>query len=293
MRNTFLTSLISGLLTAILLSGCKSEKPAEQVTATDSADVTKEWKLGVAFWTFHTFSLPEALNKIDSAGVDFVEAVTFFKSGTDLKDSLIGDLSPAGINKVKGMLASHNLTVESMYINGDKTLDSWVKQFEMAKTMGAKFVTTEPPLKMWDEIDSIAGVYGMKVAIHEHWKGVSKYWHPDSVLAAIRDHPNFGACADLGHWPKSGVDPLEAVKSLEGHIISLHMKDIAEANNPKLVDVPAGTGIVDFPAIFAELKRQKFTGPIYIERDAEDKPSNLPSVIRTVEYYNTEVAKLK
>ncbi|MEO8474988.1 MAG: sugar phosphate isomerase/epimerase family protein, partial [Chryseolinea sp.] len=256
-------------------------------------DVASSWKLGVAFWTFHAFSLPEALNKIDSAGIDYIEAVTFFKSGAELKDSLIGDLSPAGIEKVKAMLASHRLTVESMYIDGGTTVDSWVRQFEMAKTMGAKFVTTEPPLKMWDELDSLAGVYGMKVAIHEHWKGVSKYWHPDSVLAAIKGHPNFGACADLGHWPKSGVDPLEAVKTLEGHIISVHLKDIAEMNNPKLMDVPAGTGIVDFPAIFAELKRQKFNGPIYIERDAEDKPSNLPSVIKTVEYFNTEVAKLK
>lgn len=52
---------------------------------------------------------------------------------------------------------------------------------------------------MWDPIDSLAGVYGMNVAIHEHWKGTSAYWYPDSVLDAQKDHPNFGACADLGH----------------------------------------------------------------------------------------------
>ena len=114
-------------------------------------DVTKDWKLGVAFWTFHTFSLPEALEKIDSSGVDYVEAPTFFRSGAALKDSLIGDLSPAGIEKVKALVKQHNLTIESLYIGGDKTVDSWKKQFDKAKELGAKFVTAEPPISLWDE----------------------------------------------------------------------------------------------------------------------------------------------
>jgi L-ribulose-5-phosphate 3-epimerase len=273
------------LLILGFLISCGEKKATEDTTTTTTSDITNDWKLGIAFWTFHTFSLPEALEKIDSSGVDIVEAPTFFKSGAALKDSLIGDLSP--------MLKKHNIVIESMYIGGDKTVESWKKQFDKAKELGAKFVTAEPPIVLWDEIDSLAGVYGMKVAIHEHWKGVSAYWHPDSVLAAIKDHPNFGACADLGHWPKSGVDPVEAVKKLEGHIIALHLKDIAEFNNPKIQDVPVGTGVVDFPAVFAELKRQNFKGPIYIERDAEDKPSNLPSVLQTVTYYNEQVSKLK
>ncbi len=180
------------------------------------------------------------------------------------------------------------LQAESVYIAGDATVESWKNQFEIAKQLGAKFVTAEPPVTMWDEVDSLAGVYGMKVAIHEHWKGTSAYWHPDSVLAAVKDHPNFGACADLGHWPKSGINPLDAVKKLKGHIIGVHLKDIAAYNDPKLKDVPVGTGVVDFPAIFQELKDQKFSGPIYIERDAEDLPSNLPSVIQTVKYYNEQ-----
>jgi len=275
----------------LCFSSCKERKPAEENAST--IDVTKDWELGVAFWTFHTFSLPEALEKIDSSGLDIVEAPTFFKSGAALNDSLIGNLSKAGLEQVKALAKQHDLTIESMYIGGDNTVASWTKQFEIAKALGAKFVTAEPPVTLWDEVDSLAGVYDMKVAIHEHWKGVSPYWHPDSVLAAIDGHPNFGACADLGHWPKSGVDPLEAVKLLEGHIMAIHLKDIAAFDNPELKDVPVGTGVVDFPGIFAELKRQNFKGPIYIERDAEDLPSNLPSVMKTIQYYYNEVAKLK
>jgi len=191
------------------------------------------------------------------------------------------------------MIEKQGLTTESLYIVGDSTIESWKKQFDIAKAFGVKFVTTEPPLKMWDSIDSLAGAYGIKVAIHEHWKGMSHYWNPDTVLMAIKGHPNFGACADLGHWPKSGVDPVEAVKKLSGHIISLHLKDIAAFNDPTLKDVPVGKGVVNFPAVFAQLKKQNFNGNIYIEMDIEEQPSNLPSVIQTVKYYNDEVSKLR
>jgi L-ribulose-5-phosphate 3-epimerase len=253
----------------------------------------KDWNLGLAMYTFHTVSFPAALENAESAGIKFIEGMTFHKSGTDLKDSLISQLSPAGIARLKRMVTKKGLKIESIYIGGGKTIESWKREFEIAKNFGVKFVTAEPPVRMWNSIDSLAGVYKMKVAIHEHWKGVSAYWHPDSVLAAIKGHPNFGACADLGHWPKSGIDPVEGVKKLKGHIIAIHLKDIAAYNDPKLKDVTVGTGVVDFPAVFAELKKQNFKGNIYIERDAEIKPSNLPSVIETVKYYKREVAKLK
>jgi sugar phosphate isomerase/epimerase len=90
------------------------------------------------------------------------------------------------------------LTCESIYIVGDSTIISWKKQFDIAKQLGVQFVTTEPPLKMWNSIDSLAGTYGIKVAIHEHWKGVSHYWDTDTTLMAIKDHPNFYVVLILG-----------------------------------------------------------------------------------------------
>ena len=110
---------------------------------------------------------------------------------------------------------------------------------------------------------------------------------------ALKGHPNFGVCADLGHWPKSGIDPLDAVKKLSGHIIGVHFKDIAAYDNPTLKDVVVGTGVVKFPEIFAELKRQNFNGYIYIERDSTEPHGNLSSVMQEIKYYNEQVGKLK
>ncbi len=271
-------------------SGNKSNADSASTT---SVDPSKDWKFGVALWTFHTVSFPGSLDKVDSAGLKYIEPNTFHKAGAELKDSVISQLSMAGIDKLKSLIAEKGLICESLYIVGDSTMRSWIKQFEIAKRFGVKYVTTEPPLTMWDSIDSLAGAYGMKVAIHEHWKGFSHYWNPDTTLMALKGHSNFGVCADLGHWPKSGIDPLDAVMKLSRHIMIIHLKDIAAYNDPTLKDVPVGTGVVKFPEIFAELKKQNFNGYIYIERDAEDQPSNLPSVIRTVKYYKEQISKLK
>jgi L-ribulose-5-phosphate 3-epimerase len=295
MRKT-IASLFCG---SLFFVACNSSTTTTNAEATNPAATTaavnpaQDWKFGIALWTFHTVNFPESLDLVDSTGLKYIEPNTFHKAGADLKDSIISQLSPAGIEKLKSLIAAKGLNCESIYIVGDSTLKSWVKQFDIAKQLGVKFVTTEPPLDMWDRIDSLAGAYGIKVAIHEHWKGVSHYWNPDTTLMALKGHPNFGVCADLGHWPKSGIDPLEAVKKLSGHIIAIHLKDIAAYDNPTLRDVPVGTGVVKFPEIFAELKKQGFNGHIYIERDAEEKPNNLASVLQEIKYYNEQVSKLK
>ncbi|GAB3251740.1 hypothetical protein GCM10027347_10360 [Larkinella harenae] len=252
-------------------------------------NVPKDWKLGVALYTFHPSPFPEQLAKADSAGLKFVEGYTFGKAGAELGDSLVMNLSPAGISKLNQLIRNRGLLMESIYLTGGNTIDKWVSEFKLAKQLNVKYVTAEPPVNLWDSVDSLAGVYGIKVALHNHWQGVSAYWHPDSVLAALKNHPNFRVCADIGHWPKSGINPVEGLKKLEGHLIALHLKDIAAYNDPKLTDVRVGTGVIDFPAVFRELQRQRFSGHIIIERDTKEKPSNLPSVIQTVRYYNEQL----
>ena len=283
MKSSKLLLLISLLSLQLLAQNQKESLKAK------GPDIAANWKFGVALYSFHSLSFPESLVKADSTGVEYIEGFCFQKAGADLKDSLIMQLSPPGIEKLKQLIHKSGFKMESMYVFGDKTIDSWKKQFDLAKQLDLIFVTAEPPVYMWDSIDSLAGAYGIKVAIHEHWKGMSAYWHPDSVLAALKNHPNFGVCADLGHWPKSGINPVQGLQKLKGHIIAIHLKDIAAYNDIKLQDVPVGTGVVNFPQVFKELKRQKFNGYIYIERDAEDKPGNLASVIAAVKYYNDQL----
>lgn len=292
MKLTFGRYCMIIVVLAVTLNSCKSSTKANG-TSGPAFDPSKEWKLGIGLYTFHNNSYAESLQKVDSAGIKYIEAINFQKAGGDLKDSSVGTLSEEGSLLLKDMAAQKGIHMESMYVGGPGTTEWYVKQFKMAKLLGLRFITSEPPIKMLDTVDSLAGVYGVKVALHNHFKGTSQYWNPDTVLAALKNHPNLGACPDLGHWPKSGIDPVKGLKKFEGHILAIHFKDIAEFNNPKLQDVPIGTGVVNFPLVLQELKRQKYSGNIYLERDAQEKGGNLPSVIQMVAYYNREVSKIR
>lgn len=260
---------------------------------TKSTSGAENWKLGVALYTFSTVSFPEQLAYADSASLKYVEGFVFAKAGKELKDSVLMKLSSSGIYQLKKKLTEQGLKMESIYIIGGKTVADWKRDFEIAKAFGVKYVTGEPPRNLWDSVDSLAGVYGIKVALHNHWKENSIYWHPDSVLVALKGHPNFGACPDLGHYPKSGINPVLALKKLQGKIIGIHLKDIAEYNNNKIQDVPVGTGVVDFPAVFDELKQQRFNGYIMFERDTKEQPNNLTSLKQMVNYYYKTLGLLR
>ena len=90
-------------------------------------------------------------------------------------------------------------------------------------------------------------------------------------------------CGDLGHWARSGLDPVECLKQLEGHLISLHGKDLDESGNIDAQDVKVGSGVIDYSAVMKELKRQNFTGPIFIECE-HDWENNFDDVKYAVDY---------
>ena len=166
------TTIALLIFETLFFAACNNSQTTNTTNTADSLESSsvepaKDWKFGIALWTFHTVDFPNSLDKVDSAGLKYIEPNTFHKAGAELKDSVIGQLSPAGIDKLKSMIAQKGLICESLYIVGDSTLKSWVKQFDIAKQLGVKYVTTEPPLNMWDSIDSLAGAYGIKVAIHE------------------------------------------------------------------------------------------------------------------------------
>ena len=163
--------------------------------------------------------------------------------------------------------------------------------FEFARKMGIETIVSEPPQDALEGIDKLAQEYGIHVALHNH-PTPSRYWDPKTVLAAVKDRSKrIGSCADTGHWMRSGVRPLEAVKLLEGRIVSLHFKDLNAFGDKGAKDVPWGTGAGDVEAVLAELKRQKLKAVFSIEYET-NWDNNLPDVARCVEAFDRLARKL-
>lgn len=281
------TTCLALLFGCILFAGCNSG--AKSTAGTSS--VIADWEIGIQMWTFRMFTLEESLKKADSAGVRSIEAFWGQKLGGGTEESFGITMSPDARAKLKEMLKQHNIRIRAMGVASPTSREDWKKAFELAREFGLSYITSEPRKNLWDMIDSMAGSYNIRVAIHEHPRP-NLYWHPDSVLAALKNHPNLGACADLGHWARSGLDPVECLKKLDGHVWGVHLKDIKTFNDTRAEDVPVGKGVIDYPSVFKELYRQQFKGMLSIEQESNWYQS-LPEVTNTVQYFRTETAKLK
>jgi len=262
---------------AISLIGCNQGSKKTE-------DQNADWKMGVALYSFNRFSFADAIDKADSAGVNYVEGFSFHKLGKEFNDKSMSSMTEEDIQNMMQMLKSKNIEMQSMYVSGAKNEADWKYYFELAKEMKMQHLVSEPDKESWDMLDSLAGLYNIKIAIHEHAKGKSMYWHPDSVLAALKNHPNFGVCADLGHWERSGLNPAECLKKLEGNILGVHLKDIDQSDNPEANDVIIGKGVIKFPEVINELKRQRFKGVIHIECEHKME-NNLAEVIEGKKYF--------
>jgi sugar phosphate isomerase/epimerase len=286
-----------GLMCILMLTKCNStgSEAASNTDSTasvsDSNNVADNWKIGVQMWTFRMFTFAEALDKVDSADVKYIEAYWGQPLGAGLKDSFGINMSTESKDKIKELLQSKGIKIEAMGVIVPKTREEWTKAFDLAKEFGLSYITAEPLKDQWDMVDSMAGSYGIKVAIHDHPKP-NAYWSPDSVLAATVGHPNIGSCADIGHWARNGINPVDALKKLEGHVIGVHFKDITKFDDTEAADTVVGKGIIEFEPIFQELNRQNFKGMFSIEHESNWYHS-LPDVIETVQFFKDQVAKLK
>lgn len=294
MRKTFYGWLALAAIAGII--SCNNNETASKTDETTAkadsvAPVTDNWKLGVQMWTFRVFTMEQALQKVDSCGIHFIEAFWGQALGANTKDTFGVKMTQAGRDKLKELLKSHNIKMVAMGVISPQTAEEWNDAFKLAKEFELSYITAEPVKKLWGTVDSLAGAYGIKVAIHDHPKP-NNYWHPDSVLAAIAGHPNIGSCADIGHWARNGLDPVECLKKLEGHVFGVHFKDIKEFNNTEAADTTVGKGVIKFTPIFEELKRQKFSGMFSIEHES-NWYNSVPDVIETVKFYDDEVKKLK
>jgi len=258
---------------------------------TVSSGSTDGFKLGVQMWTFRMFTFAEALDKVDSAGIKNIEAFWGQKLGDGMTGEFGAAMTADAKTKLKKLLQDKGIQIVAMGVIVPKDKAEWIKAFDLAKEFGLSYITAEPIKTQWDMVDSLAGAYGIKVAIHDHPKP-NAYWSPDSVLAAVENHPNIGSCADVGHWARNGINPVDALKELEGHIIGVHLKDIVKFDDTKAADTVVSKGVIDFPAVFAELKRQNFSGMLSIEHESNWYHS-LPDIIVTKNFYDEQVAKLK
>jgi sugar phosphate isomerase/epimerase len=254
----FVAAALLGTLAAFAVAAGAQEKAAEGCPNAEALG----WKVGCQAYTFNRYTFFEAVDKVKSLGLHYIEAYPGQRFSPDKPDAKFHhDMSEELQQEALDYLQAANVQLMNYGVVGLPNDEAECRKvFDFAKKMGIETICSEPPEDAFDLLDKLVEEYEINVAIHNHPKP-SRYWDPDKVLAVCEGRSKrIGACADTGHWMRSEINPLEAVKKLEGRIISFHLKDLNKYGKGGEHDVPWGTGEADIKAIMAEVKRQGFEG---------------------------------
>ena len=279
----FLAAII--LISSIAFSMCGTSKNAQ------TPETGLGWKLGAQAYTFRMFTFFEALDKIDSCGLKFVEAFPGQRIGGGMEGNMDFRMDETKRKAILARAKEKGIKIYSFGVISPNKEEDWEPLFQFAKAMGMENITSEPAPNFLPLVERLADKYNINVAIHNH-PTPSRYWNPDTVLNAIRGRSKrMGACADIGHWVRSGLDPVECIKKLEGHVIQLHVKDLHEKTRQGH-DVPWGNGVSNVAGVMEELKRQGFRGLFSAEYEYNWMNST-PEVAASAKYFRDVARRLK
>jgi sugar phosphate isomerase/epimerase len=281
--------LIALATVSLLLAQAPAEEP---VTASGSPDAAAlGWRLGIQAWTLREYTFLEALEKIESLGLHYVEMFPGQRVGGDTDAKTGPGMAPEVVAMIQEALKARNIRLVSYGVTGLPGDETRCREiFDWARRMGIETICSEPSQNALPMIDKLAQEYGVNVAIHNH-PTPSRYWNPDTALKAFEGlSRRIGVCGDTGHWSRSGLDPLECLRKLEGRIVTLHFKDLNRKGRAAH-DVPWGTGVCDAPAMMTELRRQGFRGVVSVEYEHNWKGS-LPEIAQCVAFFNAQARRL-
>lgn len=245
------------------------------------------WQFTAQAWTFNKFTFVEAIDKMKAAGIANIEMFPNQKIGGGIEGNTSFLMDTATRKKVLELIKSKNMKLVNYGVVDAKTPEEWAKIFEFAKDMGIQTIVTEATAAQLDFIEPMCEKYQIKIALHNHPKP-SIYWNPEFTMKQVVHRNKYiGVCADLGHWLRSGLNPLESLKKYEGRIFDIHAKDLIPSKEGfnGYHDVPWGTGVSNFSGMMHELKRQGYRGTITVEYEYHFENS-LEEVKESVEYFN-------
>jgi sugar phosphate isomerase/epimerase len=256
--------------------------PAVKLAAApESSDI----KLSVASYSFREFQRDLAIKYTRELGVKYIDIKEFHLPQNDSrKDQQTGrkKFDAAGLTVVGG----GNITLK------EEDIDGLRPHFEYAKTCGFPMMICAPTQTNLKNIEKLAIEYNMKIAIHNHGPEDAKFFPtPQSVLEIVKNmDPRMGLCVDIGHTARTGVDVVESLALAGSRLYEVHVKDLKDFKS-KDSQVPCGDGIMPFPKIFAQLKKQGYTGVCSLEYEINaDDP--MPGMQKSFAYMRGVIAGL-
>ena len=234
-------------------------------TALASPAFASNLKLGLQLYSLRKFSLEAALKHARDLGFEQVE----FYSGMFPLNS-----SDEKIAEVVGKVKELGLTISAHGVNGfSKDVEANRRVFEFAKKVGLKTITAGPTPESMDSLNDLVKEFNIRIAIHNHGPK-DRFNKVADLLRAIEGRDErIGACADLGHYIRSGEKPVEVIRSLKGRLFGVHLKDFATMED-KAKGVLLGQGHLQCDAVFDAMVQAKFPADGALSLEYEENEDN-------------------
>ncbi len=264
-RRQFLQTTAMAATTATL-NGC----------VTPQRNLARNWPIGCfnrpwvqAGWTYEM-----ALDGIKSAGYKSTGLLTPFNG-----EPFIGtSATPEYLDELKKKITAHDLkaTMGAIRVKSSLSVAESIKdvrkQIDNAKGLGLEFLLTfgtDDPrdyanyYRIMADAAAYSQEHGLKLVLKPHGGGSGA---AEEILRCIEQvkQPNFKIWYDAGNIIYyTGKDPLEQLKPIVQHVTGFCAKDCAKQKGEIWLDF--GKGAVDFHAVFSELKKGGFNGPVMVE----------------------------
>ncbi|MFZ4262030.1 sugar phosphate isomerase/epimerase family protein [Sphingobacterium sp. HJSM2_6] len=279
---TSLFKLAIALIFTMVFSSCNQGQKS-----TSNTENQVDWNLAILAYTFKDNTFAEAIAKAKELGIDRIGGFPGQAIGGGIEGSMAFNMDSLTRGKVLDLLATNNVQLVDFGVISPKTQEEWVQLFEFAKSMGIQNIVSEPEPALLDYISTLCDQYQIKVAIHNH-ASPSIYWHPDTVMKSLEGKSELmGVCADVGHWYRSQLDPVQSLQKVSSRLFELHFKDIAKDGK----DVVMGTGDIQIAPLLEILKQQHFKGVLSLECEG-DLHGNVPEIAKSVAYYQQVLTQI-
>jgi L-ribulose-5-phosphate 3-epimerase len=279
------------LLRVALIAAVVSIVPFARAQSSGSKSKDAGPKLGLQTWTCRNMTFDEVVEFATKHGIPQIQFIAAHLDPTGPKEE---SLRKKAILDQRGLVA-YSFGVNKTSLNKEENR----KLFEFAKLMGMKVIIVEPKnMAEWDNLEELVKEYDIKLAIHNHGRGTA-YGDPATVKKVLAERDRrIGVCLDIGHVVGAGFDAAEVFRSYGDRVYDMHFKDKSvetDANGKATpFDTEIGKGKTNYPALFAEIKKSKWSGVLAIETDSKvfaEDPNKL--VAGAKEFFAANLGKAK
>jgi HEAT repeat protein/sugar phosphate isomerase/epimerase/type 1 glutamine amidotransferase len=218
--------------------------PSNRLTPAVRAQEALGWRFGMTAYSLHKYTFFETVDKTAELGLSYINSLSFQKVSEEIPKMFGPELADEEIRHIRRKLDAGHVRLVTHFIGRIPSDEAGCRRvFEFARKLGIETLISEPPLADLDQIERFCDEYDVQLAIHNHGEKESpNYWHPEKVMAVCQGRsPRIGVCADIGYWLRSGVDPIQGIRTIGDRLQVVQMHDL-DVVGPQGQDVPWGTG---------------------------------------------------